>query len=273
MCTTTTLYDWNIKKIFNNRPPFPNNTFRALIIGESDSGKTLLLNRMLLEPNLLDYNNLLIYASTSGQDIYQMLFHGFNNGLSKENIVNLYKNKQTFIDLDIEEICKQAGNAKREATKREAQPTSHTDKTTSVQLVNSSAELPPPKKLNKNKKNICVFDDCVTDQSQGVMGSYFTKGRHSNCNIFYLSQSLIHLDRNLIRGNANVFILFRRPLRELQDFYKDKCSTLMNQDAFIQTVTNYWGKDKHSYVFINKDDGIITNDIFNPNSFTDIDSD
>ena len=42
---------------------------------------------------------------------------------------------------------------------------------------------------------------------------------------------------------------------------------MMDQESFIQTVTNYWGKKKHNYVFINKDDGIITNNIFDPSTF------
>ena len=62
--------------IFNNHKNLPN-SFRMLIIGSSGCGKTTLLFQMLLEPNFIDYNNLLIFTTTSEQQEYQLLFHGF----------------------------------------------------------------------------------------------------------------------------------------------------------------------------------------------------
>ena len=57
---------------FNNHETLPN-SFRMLIIGSSGCGKTTLLFYMLLEPNFIDYNNLLIFTTTSEQQEYQLL--------------------------------------------------------------------------------------------------------------------------------------------------------------------------------------------------------
>ena len=61
---------------FNNHPNIPS-SFRMLCIGSSGSGKTTLLFRMLLEPEFLDYDNLIIFTSTPQQQEYQLLYHGY----------------------------------------------------------------------------------------------------------------------------------------------------------------------------------------------------
>ena len=48
---------------------FPEN-FRMLIVGQSGSGKTTLLMKLLLEPNLLNYDKLYIFARSLHQPEY-----------------------------------------------------------------------------------------------------------------------------------------------------------------------------------------------------------
>ena len=52
----------------------PNDTFRMLICGNSDSGKTNLLYHMLIEP-LLYYDENYLYAKTLEQEKYQNLMN------------------------------------------------------------------------------------------------------------------------------------------------------------------------------------------------------
>ena len=52
---------WNRDNVkFNHHENIPNN-FRMLIVGPSGCGKTYLL-QILLQPNYLDYDNLLIFS-------------------------------------------------------------------------------------------------------------------------------------------------------------------------------------------------------------------
>src|SRR5947208_12209736 len=76
-------------------------SFRMLIIGSSGSGKSSLLFQMLLEPNFIDYTNLIIYTPTKNQPEYQLLEHGFSNGLSKESIAALVLNQDSFKGISI----------------------------------------------------------------------------------------------------------------------------------------------------------------------------
>ena len=79
---------WIPKKTRKHSDIFPE-SFRSLIIGQSGSGKTALLMKMLLQDNLLDDNNLLIFGRSLHQPEYQLLKHGFQNGLGKANILEI----------------------------------------------------------------------------------------------------------------------------------------------------------------------------------------
>jgi GTPase SAR1 family protein len=74
------------KKVHNDC--FPHN-FRMLIVGASGAGKTALLMRMLLEPGLLNYEKLYVFAKSLYQPEYQVLRVGLQNGLPKMNIIKL----------------------------------------------------------------------------------------------------------------------------------------------------------------------------------------
>jgi len=70
-------------------------------------------------------------------------------------------------------------------------------------MSNKFQDMIPCEKLDINKKNLIVFDDCVNDKNQEIMESYFTKGRHTNCNCIDLSQSYYDLPGRSIKGNSN----------------------------------------------------------------------
>src|SRR5438093_4072450 len=90
---------------FNHSTNIPN-SFRMLLIGSSGAGKTSLILQMLLEPGFLDYNNLIIFTTTPNQQEYQLLYHGFLNGLSKESIASIVINQAEFKGIPISTICK-----------------------------------------------------------------------------------------------------------------------------------------------------------------------
>ena len=75
-------YFWTSEKNRNHSDCIPD-SFRMLIVGRSGCGKTSLLMRLLLEPNLLDYNKLFIFGRSLHQKEYQILKAGFENKLIK----------------------------------------------------------------------------------------------------------------------------------------------------------------------------------------------
>ena len=58
---------------------------------------------MLLTPNFLDYDNLIIFTKSSFQPEYQLLSQGFNAGLQKEDIIGLFKLQNKLNDYNIED--------------------------------------------------------------------------------------------------------------------------------------------------------------------------
>ena len=58
-------------------------SFKMLIIGTSGCGKTQLLFKMLLTPNFLDYDNLIIFSKTVYQEEYQIFLSRYQKWIIK----------------------------------------------------------------------------------------------------------------------------------------------------------------------------------------------
>jgi len=81
----------------NNNPLLPK-SIRGLIIGKSGCGKTTLLCNLLLQPNWLDYNKLMIYGKSLSQPEYINMKKAFKLGLTKEEILNFFKDSETIVN-------------------------------------------------------------------------------------------------------------------------------------------------------------------------------
>ena len=229
-----------------------------LIVVASGCGKTSLLTTLLLEPGFFDYNNLIIFTSTPQQQEYQLLYHGFKNKLTKENIASVLLTQNEFKGVPIPILFK-----------RYAELHQQTGDIT-VTLTDKINELTPPEQLNKNKKNLIIFDDCITQKNQNVLGSFFNKGRHNSCNSIYLSQSYFDLDR-MIRLNSNMLVLFKLSQRNKTDVFNSAVGTIMDKNEFYTLADNVWSK-KHSYIVIDRDREIVFSDIFEVPDEEDSDS-
>ena len=52
----------------------------------------------------------------------------------------------------------------------------------------SAEDVPDPRDLSSEKKNLMVFDDLLLEK-QTTCESYYVRGRHSNVDCFYLAQN------------------------------------------------------------------------------------
>ena len=64
-----------------------------------------------------------------------------------------------------------------------------------------------------------IFDD-VRDK-EPVINEYFSRGRHNNCIMIYFNQNLFTIDRQSVRENCNLFILFVQRGKVLISIYQD----------------------------------------------------
>jgi hypothetical protein len=244
------------RMFFNNHPNL-SSSFRMLIIGSSGSGKTSLLTTLLLEPGFIDYDCLYIFTSTKSQQEYQLLYHGYSNGLTKESIASIMLNQTEFKGVPISILCKKYADLHKQ------------NGGISVILTDKLNDLIPPDKLDKTKKNLIVFDDCVNAKNQNILSNYYSKGRHNNCNCIYLSQSFFDLER-MIRLNSNILILFKLSQRNKSDIYNSIVGTMMDRSEFYSIADNAWSQ-KYRYIVVDRDKKRVFTDIFNVESDSDSD--
>ncbi len=88
-----------------------------------------------------------------------------------------------------------------------------------------------PNQLYQANNNLVIFDD-VIDDKQATMSKYFTRGRHNNVNVFYISQNYFKLPRQTIRENSNLIILFKQTPKSCHHIYHELVSTEMSRTEF-----------------------------------------
>ena len=220
----------------NNSPLLPNN-LRALCIGKSNSGKSVLIFNLLLQPGWVDYNHLFVFAKTLHQTEYQILQKGFEIGLSKQQIANIFRNQDAFqkVKLTPVEVIDQYTGERKGDIKAE--------------FYADCNMVPDPSELNCAEKNFLLLDDCFLGP-QNKIEAFYTRGRQNNCQTMYISQSYFSLPRHSIRGNANFIILFPQDAKNLHHIHADHCDGDMNLEEFKSFCRGVWNNGTHQFVTI-----------------------
>ena len=218
----------NLSKRKNN--PLLPSSLRGLIIGRSNSGKTVLLLNLLLRDGWLDYDNLLVFGNSLHQDEYQILKKAFEMKLSKQQVLNLFKNQKDIEPLKALEHYRGEANGK-----------------ISAEFYENCDAIPDPKTLDSKKKNLLILDDCYLGK-QNKAGAYYTRGRHSNCDSLFISQNYFALPRNSIRENSNFIILYPQNSKSVLHIWMDHCTDLPFEE-FSALCQQVWGT-KYNFLTI-----------------------
>ena len=114
------------------------------------------------------------------------------------------------------------------------------------------------KPINKNKGSILIFDDMLGARNSSQIDEFFTRGRHEDLDVYYISQSYFALPRQSIRNNSDILILFKQTLRDVQSLYYDIGAYDMKYDEFKEMCHKAWD-ERFNYLCIdmtkNKNDG------------------
>ena len=99
-----------------------------------------------------------------------------------------------------------------------------------------------------------VFDDLLLEK-QNKCEAYYTRGRHSIVDCFYLAQNYFKLPRQTIRENANFICLCRQDLKNVNHVYNDHVSSDMTKEEFRNVCKIAWEKPYGFNLTSNKDNG------------------
>ena len=119
---------------------------------------------------------------------------------------------------------------------------------THAEFYDDCDEIPDPSELNPEDKNLMIFDDCILEKKQSKAEAYYTRGRHNNCDSFYISQNYFLLPRKTVRENSNFILLFPQDDKNLNHIHKDHCTDI-SLDEFKRFCKQCWEK-KHNFVVI-----------------------
>lgn len=235
-------YSWHQGNNRHNCPLLPNN-IRGLIIGKSNSGKTTVLMNLILQKGWMDFDHLYIYGKSLHQPEYQLLKKGFDAGLSKEQISNIFHSQ---------DVLKKANMSAFEAIDKYSGVRKYDIK---AEFFDDCSSIPDPASLNKNAKNTLLMDDCYTGP-QSKAAAYYSRGRHWNCDVLFLSQNYFRLERQTIRENANFMILFPQDAKNLTHIWGDHCSQDMPLKEFLSFCKQVWDSGKHNFVTLDLTSGV-----------------
>ena len=88
------------------------------------------------------------------------------------------------------------------------------------------------KSISKYKGSVVIFDDMFGARNSSQIDAFFTRGRHEDLYVYYISQSYFALPRQSIRNNSDRLILFKQTLRDVQSMYYDIGAYDMRYDEF-----------------------------------------
>ncbi|ESO91891.1 hypothetical protein LOTGIDRAFT_163253 [Lottia gigantea] len=221
-------------KKFNHSEMFPINPMLMCICGSSGSGKTYLIFNMLT-PKLSDFDSLYIYTTTPEQSYYQFL--KVLEYIPKKDVQDIFKYYEDNDDIEIKEIL--------DTYIKEKNP-SFNPTDIKVFLMKNVNDL-DLSKIDSERKNLIVVDDCVAQRNQAVQQEFFTKGRHHNCHCIYQPQSFYGMDAMLIRKNANCFLLLELNDKDLSQIIQS-INHGMDIDTFKKDCKAQWrNPDDHGY--------------------------
>ena len=110
----------------------------------------------------------------------------------------------------------------------------------------TSNEIKP---INKYKGSVVIFDDMLGAKNSSQIDEFFTRGRHEDLDVYYISQSYFALPRQSIRNNSDRLILFKQTLRDVQSMYYDNGAYDMKYDEFKEMCHKAWD-ERFNYLCI-----------------------
>ena len=95
-----------------------------------------------------------------------------------------------------------------------------------------------------------VFDDILLSKQESNIDLLFTRGRHSNIDIYYIAQNSFHLPKNFIRKSSIIIDFFKQTLRVIILLFHKIAGLDMNLEERKQFCRMAWEND---YLYLQTD--------------------
>ena len=133
----------------------------------------------------------------------------------------------------------------------------------------TSTEIKP---INEYNGSVVIFDDMLGARNSSQIDELFTRGRHENLDVYYISQSYFALSRQSIRNISDRLILFKQTLRDVQNMYYDIGAYDMKYDEYEELCHKAWDENINYLRFdMSKNKNEVKYRIFNESKPTYID--
>ena len=124
-------------------------------------------------------------------------------------------------------------------------------------------ELPTIEEMNPDLPKLFIFDDLAGDKEfRDIIRNFYSKGRPNNCMCIYITQQFSKVQPKSIRDNTSNLILFKTAGCSFDKVYSDMAKEVMENKKDFKILCERIWREKYAYVYINKVDDLITNDIF-----------
>ena len=117
-----------------------------------------------------------------------------------------------------------------------------------IKTKENSYEIKP---LNEHENGIIVFDDILGSSNSRFIDQFFSRGRHNNLDIYYLSQSYFDMPKRTIRINSIKIILFNQTLKDIEHTYRVVAGYDMNYDEYKDLCRKSW-EEEYNYFYIDR---------------------
>ena len=88
--------------------------------------------------------------------------------------------------------------------------------------------------LESYENSTVVFDDMLLSKQESNIDLFFTRGRHNNIDLYYISQNYFPLPKNTIRNNTIKIILPKQTLKDIILLFHDTAGLGMNLEEWKQ---------------------------------------
>ena len=104
--------------------------------------------------------------------------------------------------------------------------------------------------FNKNIPSLIIIDDLMDDSADNkAVSQLFTRGRHDNMSVIFLTQNLFHPKQRIISLNSDYMVVFKN-VRDKSQFTNLAKQFMPNHVKFMKWVFEDATKLPHSYLFL-----------------------